>query len=188
MTFLEKLKIEHPEDVNECVKFDDGHCPDHYKYEKESHCSEIGGDCKACWNREMPEESNNGSNAPIHFDEIIPDSDASRLESYTNTAMHYRHNSLAPDLQLFRGALGLAGESGEVCDLIKKYAFQGHPLEEDKLVEELGDTLWYLAHIASTIGITLAEIMDRNIAKLVARYPNGRFEAERSINREEAEK
>ena len=55
MTFIEKLKSEHPEDVNRNVILGEGYCPEHYKYETESDCNKVGGSCKACWHREMPE-------------------------------------------------------------------------------------------------------------------------------------
>lgn len=90
----------------------------------------------------------------------------------------------ANDGDLVNAALGLAGESGEVADLIKKVEFQGHILDEDKLVEELGDVLWYVALAAETLGVPLEDIMRRNIDKLWSRYPAG-FDPERSQHREE---
>ena len=47
-------------------------------------------------------------------------------------------------------ALGLAGEAGQVVDLVKNYTFKGHPLDKDQLTHELGDVLWYLSQIAVT--------------------------------------
>ena len=80
-------------------------------------------------------------------------------------------------------ALGLTGEAGEFADHIKKAAFQGHPLNKADLLKELGDQLWYLSQGARMLDSSLAEIAQMNIAKLRLRYPNGRFEAERSLNR-----
>ena len=85
------------------------------------------------------------------------------------------------------GAMGLCGEAGEVIDLIKKWVFQGHELYQDDVVEELGDVLWYVAILCEGIGATMEEVMQKNIDKLKKRYPNG-FEAERSVNRGEAQK
>lgn len=79
--------------------------------------------------------------------------------------------------------LGLCGETGECADLIKKYMFQEHELDKDKMVEELGDVLWYCAELATGLGVTLDEVARRNIDKLKARYPEG-FDPERSIHRE----
>ena len=80
--------------------------------------------------------------------------------------------------------LGLTGEAGEVADIIKKVYFQGHALDDEKLANELGDVLWYIAILAQTMGWNLEDIAKKNIAKLSARYPQG-FDEERSRNREE---
>ncbi|MEL6177405.1 MAG: nucleoside triphosphate pyrophosphohydrolase family protein [Myxococcota bacterium] len=83
---------------------------------------------------------------------------------------------------LANGALGLAGEAGEAADLIKKHLFHDHPLDRDKLRDELGDVLWYVATLARTLDLDLAQVAQRNIDKLRIRYPEG-FSAERSRNR-----
>lgn len=82
-------------------------------------------------------------------------------------------------------AFGLAGETGEVIDCLKKILFHGHDLElnQDKLKIELGDCLWYIATLATTAGLSLDDVASSNIEKLKARYPDG-FSEERSINRE----
>ncbi len=81
-------------------------------------------------------------------------------------------------------ALGVAGEAGEVADLVKKEYFHDHPRNPLKVLEELGDTLFYIAMTAYYYGFTLEEVALENNRKLAARYPNG-FESERSINRNE---
>jgi NTP pyrophosphatase (non-canonical NTP hydrolase) len=88
------------------------------------------------------------------------------------------------DYAVLNGALGLCGEAGEVADVIKKHMFQGHELDTEKIADELGDVLWYIALIAGGIGATLDEILDYNIRKLKKRYPAG-FEETKSIHREE---
>jgi NTP pyrophosphatase (non-canonical NTP hydrolase) len=80
-------------------------------------------------------------------------------------------------------ALGLCGESGEVADLIKKYVYHSHPFPMRKIMEELGDILWYIAEMCSVLGVSLETIAEENIYKLSARYPEG-FSSNRSINRE----
>ncbi len=90
----------------------------------------------------------------------------------------------ANGINLTNAALGLAGESGEVADIVKKHCFQGHDLDEDHVAEELGDILWYVAVGAEAIGLTLGEVAERNIEKLKKRYPDG-FDKARSINRED---
>ena len=82
--------------------------------------------------------------------------------------------------------MGLSGEAGEVCDYLKKVVFHGHPLDKQKLVEELGDVLWYIAALATYSGTTLDEIGEANIDKLQRRYPNG-FTRKDSIGRVDVE-
>ena len=103
---------------------------------------------------------------------------------YQKLAMRTNRTEATPEQNLINGCLGLAGEAGEVCDIVKKYMFQGHNLETQKIVDECSDVLWYIALIAQGIGCDLDSIMEHNINKLKKRYPNG-FEAERSINRTE---
>lgn len=85
---------------------------------------------------------------------------------------------------LLNSALGLCGESGEVADLLKKYHFQGHNLDIDHVAKELGDIAWYLAVGAYAIGYDLETILQMNVDKLKARYPDG-FTADRSLHRAE---
>lgn len=88
--------------------------------------------------------------------------------------------TLSPsDTMLSWNALGLAGEAGEVCDLIKKGIYHAHDLDHDKLKKELGDVLWYVAALSSGLGLTLSEVAEANIAKLRERYPEG-YSSERS--------
>ena len=90
---------------------------------------------------------------------------------------------LAIDL-LINSALGLCGESGEVADLVKKHLFQGHDLDFDHIAKELGDVAWYLAVGAYAIGYDLETILQMNVDKLKARYPDG-FSTDSSLHRAE---
>lgn len=89
-----------------------------------------------------------------------------------------------PINRLINGVMGLNGESGEVIDILKKALFQGHELKKDKLVEELGDVLWYIVECVDTIGMTLEDVANANILKLVKRFPDG-FSKEASIERKD---
>ena len=91
---------------------------------------------------------------------------------------------LTKQANLVNAALGLAGEAGEVADLVKKHLYQGHPLTVGKLALEIGDVLWYLAQISSALDLSLGDVAQANLDKLAARYPNG-FDPGRSINRGE---
>lgn len=70
-------------------------------------------------------------------------------------------------------ALGLAGEAGEVADLVKKGIYHQQTLDHEKLKKELGDVLWYVSALADQLNMTLTEIMEANIEKLQARFPKG---------------
>ena len=87
------------------------------------------------------------------------------------------------DGDLIVAALGLCGESGEVADIVKNHIAQGHALNREKVIEELGDILWYIALAASSLDVTLESIAMANNAKLRKRYPDG-FSVERSVNRQ----
>ena len=83
---------------------------------------------------------------------------------------------------LLNSVLGLCGESGEVADLLKRCHFQGHNLDLDHVAKELGDIAWYLAVGAYAIGYDLETILQMNVDKLKARYPDG-FSTDRSLHR-----
>lgn len=84
--------------------------------------------------------------------------------------------------QLSNMALGLAGEAGETADMLKKHLFHGKPLDADDVIKELGDVMWYVAGMATAIGVSLDEIAQRNVDKLRKRYPDG-FSVEASARR-----
>lgn len=102
---------------------------------------------------------------------------------YQKLAMRTAKSGRMPTDNLMEGALGLAGEAGEVTDLIKKILCQGHLLDPALIAEELGDVMWYVALIAETIGETVDGIMLRNVQKLTLRYPDG-FDESRSRERD----
>jgi NTP pyrophosphatase (non-canonical NTP hydrolase) len=72
--------------------------------------------------------------------------------------------------RLILGAMGLAGESGEVVDVIKKTHIQGHALDVEKLIDELGDVLWYLALLCDTPGIALQDMRIGNVLQGYAEF------------------
>lgn len=73
-------------------------------------------------------------------------------------------------------ALGLAGESGEVTEQVKKSWRNNMKITEDrreKIKDELGDVLWYASQLATELDLDLEEIAKNNIAKLSARKSAG---------------
>ncbi len=92
-------------------------------------------------------------------------------DNVMRTCPNFGTDTLEQKLNL--GALGLAGEAGEVVDLIKKVLHHGTPLDKEKLVKEMGDVCWYLEYLAASIGVEMEDIEAANVAKLMARYPDG---------------
>lgn len=69
-------------------------------------------------------------------------------------------------------ALGLAGESGQVVNLVKNYTFRGTDLDKEQLTKEMGDVLWYLSQVAQWADIPFEEVAQKNIKDLAKRYPH----------------
>lgn len=80
-------------------------------------------------------------------------------------------------LPLMNFALGAAGEAGEIADEVKKVVYHGHDLNRDKLLKEIGDTLWYLSQLARVLQYRFGYAGKQNIEKLKERYPEGFSEA-----------
>tara|TARA_Y100000996_G_scaffold330933_1_gene267149 strand:- start:1024 stop:1425 length:402 start_codon:yes stop_codon:yes gene_type:complete len=88
--------------------------------------------------------------------------------------------------RVMTSAIGMLAESGEFTEVLKKMVFQGKEFTEENrfhMKRELGDILWYWIQGCIALGYTPDEVMDENIKKLEARYPNG-FEVARSEKRE----
>lgn len=92
-----------------------------------------------------------------------------------------RETAVYPDIgkNFVYPTLGLAGESGEVAEKIKKILRDNEGVvdEEKKkeITKELGDVLWYLAQIASEIGVPLEEVASLNIEKLRSRFDRNKI-------------
>lgn len=74
-------------------------------------------------------------------------------------------------------ALGLAGETGEVCEKIKKvYRDNAGVFTAEKVAEiskEMGDVLWYLQALCNDLGINMQDVADNNVTKLLSRLDRG---------------
>lgn len=69
--------------------------------------------------------------------------------------------------------LGLAGEAGEVADMIKKHLSGAKPLDAERtemLKYEMGDILWYMASLCDCIGVDIETIAAMNVEKLKKRH------------------
>jgi transcriptional regulator with XRE-family HTH domain len=87
---------------------------------------------------------------------------------------------------IINGCLGLPGELGELNDMVKKWIFHEAPFDYEHAKKEIGDVLWYVALICHAFGWDIETIMQMNIDKLKARYPEG-FDAERSLHRQKGD-
>ena len=108
------------------------------------------------------------------------------LDEYQKAAARTMNPALDRERRLMDAAAGLAEEAGEVLGLVRKAAYVGHPLERERVVKELGDALWCLAALATTLDVSLGEVAEANVAKLRARCPEG-FTSEASLRRTDAD-
>jgi len=99
------------------------------------------------------------------YDEFVTD------QTNTYKACPDRADINLPELTY--SSLGLAGESGELSDHVKKY-WRGDDFNPYEIALELGDTLYYATRIAHCLGFTLGEVTDMNQIKLNYRYANGK--------------
>jgi NTP pyrophosphatase (non-canonical NTP hydrolase) len=88
--------------------------------------------------------------------------------------------------RLTTAGVGLAAESGEFLEIVKKMVFQGKPWNDDNrehLIIELGDVMWYVANACIALDISFDDVVRGNVKKLEKRYPGGSFSVDKSENR-----
>jgi len=104
-----------------------------------------------------------------------------KFSEYQKAAARTMKKGRTEEKDLADYALGLS-EAGECQNKIKKYLYHLHPMNIAEIAEELGDILWYIAALATTLKLDLGEIAQQNIKKLKKRYPEG-YSDERSRER-----
>lgn len=92
----------------------------------------------------------------------------------------YHNQRIHPNLM--HASIGMVTEAGEFLDALKKVLFYGKPLDKVNLIEELGDMMWYVAVACVELGVSLEDVMQINIDKLKARFPE-RFTTVAANNR-----
>ena len=88
--------------------------------------------------------------------------------------------------RLLTAAVGISAEGGEFTEIVKKIAFQGKELDDQvklHMMKELGDVFWYYSQACMALGFDFNKVLATNMAKLLARYPAGTFEVNKSENR-----
>ena len=95
-----------------------------------------------------------------------------------------------PTERLLTAAVGMCAEAGEFTEVVKKIVFQGKPVNEDNLFHlkrELGDIMWYVMQACMGLGVSLDEVVEMNVEKLLSRYPEGAFDVHFSENRKQGD-
>lgn len=87
------------------------------------------------------------------------------------------------DMNLLHGAIGICTEAGELLDAFKRKLFYGKELDVTNVKEEIGDIMWYVAILLRELDLDLHELMQLNIDKLRARYPE-KFTETHALNRD----
>jgi len=112
--------------------------------------------------------------------EYIKQAMVTSTAKYTEVADRLRDPKM---INLLHATIGINTESGELTDVIKKYAFYGKEIDEVNLKEEIGDLFWYIAVACNALDISFEDCMKTNIEKLRARYGNS-FSEERALKRD----
>jgi NTP pyrophosphatase (non-canonical NTP hydrolase) len=95
-----------------------------------------------------------------------------------------------PTERLLTASVGMCAEAGEFTEVVKKIVFQGKPVNEDNLFHlkrELGDIMWYVMQACMGLGVSLDEVVEMNVEKLISRYPEGAFDVHFSENRKQGD-
>ena len=107
-------------------------------------------------------------------------------ERFDELSQHQEDKTVIHPSLLLTAGIGLASETGEFNEIIKKMFFQGKPLNEENVFHmkrELGDIIWYWVNACTALGLNPDDVINENVKKLESRYPGGRFDAWHSENR-----
>jgi len=131
------------------------------------------------------------------FVETVTSPASNDLDVFTDTLDRINTNhevvdgvmTQGPDVNvslLLTGALGMAAETGEFCEIPKKIFFQGKALNEEAVFHmkrELGDIMWYWINACRALNLDPNDVIAENVRKLESRYPGGTFDPYYSENR-----
>jgi NTP pyrophosphatase (non-canonical NTP hydrolase) len=125
----------------------------------------------------------------VEFVDAVTSKESKNYPDFAARIFELEHENF-PTERLLTAAVGMSAEAGEFTEIIKKIIFQGKPVNEENMFHlrrELGDIMWYVAQACIGLDISLDEVMEMNVAKLVARYPGGNFDVHYSENRKEGD-
>lgn len=107
------------------------------------------------------------------------------LDEYQELAARTIREDLTREQKTLHALHEMASEVGELHGLYQKM-YQGHALQAEHAMKELGDLLWGMAEYCTSNGWKLSDVAQMNIDKLRARYPEG-FREENSLHRAEGD-
>ena len=147
------------------------------------------------WNKHMDDEDYGNLSAYEDSINIVNQLAEEYNNTSTMTANEYQKlaaRTMDKQLPMYQQELhslhGMVGEVGELHSIYQK-VYQGHQTTKESIEhrkKELGDLLWFIAEYCTCNGWELEDIMQMNIDKLKARYPDG-FSANKSLNRKEGD-
>lgn len=108
------------------------------------------------------------------------------FEQFQIHVAEFAASTLTREQLIANFAMGLAGESGEAVDLLKKYLFHGQVCDRAKLISELGDVLWYWVALCQQFEISPEEVMLHNVEKLRSRHEGNSFNPEAAARNKQA--
>lgn len=110
--------------------------------------------------------------------------DYKQYQEESQRTFSYRKEALSTkDTDLLHCAIGASTEAAELLDAFKKNIFYGKELDIVNIGEEIADQMWYLSNLCRLLGLDFEKILENNISKLKARYPD-KFSSEKAINRD----
>ena len=126
-----------------------------------------------------------------HFVEKVTSKESNQLSEmfYATKELETKNPNINMSL-LLTGGIGLSSETGEFNEIVKKCIFQGKPLNDETVFHckrELGDIMWYWISSCRALGLDPNEVIEENVNKLKARYPDGEFDVHYSENRKEGD-
>ena len=126
-----------------------------------------------------------------HFVEKVTSKESNQLSEmfYATKELETKNPNINMSL-LLTGGIGLSSETGEFNEIVKKCIFQGKPLNDETVFyckRELGDIMWYWISSCRALGLDPNEVIEENVNKLKARYPDGEFDVHYSENRQDGD-